>query len=239
MNKKRFKGKFSSDYNLLILAAPHYVDCQKKLGEILERHFSGQRKDKFNVLELGCGSGFTTEIILKANKRIFLTAVDNEPEMIKQAKKMLAKYIERKRVKITEADALDYVRKSPSALFDSFASGLTIHNFNFKYRKKLIAEIYRILKAGGIFVNMDRYAQDDMKVFKKGLEWQIGMYKKVFSELGKNDLIQKWIEHEDHDAKPDIIMKEKSAIADMRRAGFRHIKFAYRKKTYAILTAKK
>lgn len=239
MSKKRFKGKISTDYDLLLLAAPHYIACQRKLGKILKKHFAGQKAGKFNVLEMGCGNGFTTEIILKADKRIRLIAVDNEPEMIKQAKKRLAKFIKKKQVKIIKADALGYVKKSSSNRFDAFASALTIHNFNFRYRRKFIEEIYRLLKIGGIFVNMDRYAQDDSKIFKKGLDWQIGMYHKVFSKLGKNDLLEKWLEHEEHDARPDIIMKEKSAVADIKKAGFKNIRFVFRKRTYAILTAKK
>lgn len=229
----------SSDYDLLSLAAPHYIDCQRKLGEILKKHFAGLRTDKFNVLEIGCGNGFTSEIILKADERIRLIAVDNEPEMVKQAKQRLAKYVKTKKLKIIEADALDYVRKSSPNRFDAFASALTIHNFNFRYRKKLIKEIYRLLKSGGMFVNMDRYAHDDPKIFEKWVAWQIGMYRKVFHRLGKDDLINKWVEHEKYDSRLDVIMRKKAAIADMKKAGFKDIKFVYQKRTYSILTARK
>jgi len=86
---------------------------------------------------------------------------------------------------------------------------------------------------------MDRYAHDDSKIFKKWVDWQIGMYKKVFSKLKKEELISKWVEHEAHDSLPDVVMKMKPAIADMRKAGFKNIKFVYRKRTYSILMARK
>ncbi|MDI6777661.1 MAG: class I SAM-dependent methyltransferase [Patescibacteria group bacterium] len=237
MYKKRFKGKMSSEYNLIALAAPQYTDCEKEIGEILKKYFHGQRSNRFEILEIGCGSGFTSEIILKADRRIHLTAVDNEPKMIGQAKRKLAKYAKAKRVKIFRADALDFVKRLKSGNFDAFASALTIHNFNFKYRRKFLLEVYRSLKPGGLFINMDRYAHDDPKVFKEWLEWQIGMYKKVFSELGEDELIEQWVKHEAYDSRPDVIMKMKPALSDMKKAGFKNSKFVYRKRTYSVLTA--
>jgi tRNA (cmo5U34)-methyltransferase len=238
-NSKRFKGKMGAEYNLISLAAPHYSDCEHKLGEVIKKYFSGQKGGKINILEVGCGSGFTSEIILKADRRINLTAVDSEPEMIRQAKERLGKYIKAKRAIIVKADASDFAGNCLPGSFDAFASALTIHNLNFKSRKELIGQIYNLLRPNGLFANMDRYAHDDPKIFKKWVEWQIGMYRKVFSELGKDDLVKKWVEHEDYDSRPDVIMKKKDAVADMKRVGFKNISFVYKKKTYSILTAKK
>ncbi len=239
MSNKRFRGKMSEEYNLIALAAPQYTACEKKIGEVIKKYFSRQKSGRFDVLEIGCGSGFTSEIILKADKRIRLMAVDNESKMIRQAKRRLAKYVKAKRIKIFKADALDFVRKLQSGKFDAFASALTIHNFNFKYRRTFLKEVYRVLKPGGLFVNMDRYAHDDPKIFKGWLEWQIGMYKKVFSKLGKDELVKKWVEHEAYDSRPDVIMKMKPAVADMESAGFENIKFVFRKRTYSVLIARK
>ncbi len=239
MNEKRFKGKIGDEYDLIKSAQPQYAACEKKVGETLKKHFARRKGGKFDVLEIGCGSGFTSEIILKADKKIHLTAVDNEPKMIIQAKRRLANHIKARRVKIVKADALEFVKKATSAKFDAFVSALTIHNFNFKYRRRTIREIYRLLKPGGLFVNMDRYAHDDPKVFKKWLDWQIGMYKRVFPRLGKEELVEQWLEHEAYDSRPDIIMKMKPAVADMKSAGFENIKFVFRKRTYSVLIARK
>src|SRR4030042_4820297 len=233
--KKRFKGKMSEEYNLIALAAPQYTACERKLGEILKKHFSLQKSNRFDVLEVGCGSGVTSEIILKADKRIHLVAVDNELKMISQIKKKLVKHVGQKRVKIVKADALEYVKKIPSSNFDVFASALTIHNFSCKYRQKFLMEVYKLLKPGSLFVNMDRYAHDDPKIFKQWVGWQIGMYRKVFSKMGKPELVAQWIKHEEYDSRPVVILKMKPAVMGMKKAGFKNIKFVYRKKTYAIL----
>jgi len=236
---KRFKGKMSEEYGLIALAAPHYVDCQKKLGAVIKKYFSRRKGKKFDVLEIGCGSGVTSEIILKADKRIRIFAVDNEPEMIRQIKRKLANYVKSGRIKIIKTDALDFAKKSKSAEFDAFASALTIHNFKNKYRKQFLAEVFRLLKSEGLFINMDRYAHDNPKIFERWVDWQIGMYENIFPRLGEPELVKQWIAHEKYDSRPDVIMKMKSALADMKKAGFKNIKFTYRKKTYSILTARR
>lgn len=237
MANKRFKGKMGEKYGLIALAAPHYLNCERKLGEAVKQYFARKTGKKFSVLEIGCGSGITSEIVLRADKRIQLTAVDNEPEMIRQIKKRLAKYAKEKRVKIVKADALEYVKKIPSSSFEAFVSGLTIHNFKTAYRNKFMKNVYRLLKPEGLFANMDRYAHDNPKVFAEWTKWQIGMYKKVFSKLNQPDLIKRWIDHEKYDARSDVIMKLKPAIIEMKRIGFKDAKVVYRKKTYLVLTA--
>ncbi len=237
MNNKRFQGKMGAKYGLIALAAPHYLDCQRKLGETVKKYFSRKAGKKFNVLEIGCGSGVTSEIFFKSDKRIHLTAVDNEPEMIRQIKKKLEGYVKNQKVRIFKADALDFVSKCPAEKFDAFVSGLTIHNFKTVYRNKFMKNVYRLLKPKSLFANMDRYAHDNPKVFAEWTKWQIGMYKKVFSELKQPDLIKRWIDHEKYDARPDVIMKLKPAVLDMKKIGFKDIKVVYRKKTYSVLAA--
>jgi len=237
MKQKRFKSKIGQEYNLVILTIPYFEKFQAKIGQTIKNYFKNSPLKEIKILEIGCGPGNTTEIVLNADKRIKAVTIDNEPIMLKQAKKNLARYLTEKRVKVIKDDALNFISGLPDNSFTVFASGLTIHNFNKNYREKLLQEIYRILKPKGLFINADRYAFDDQKKFQQVLNWQIRQYKKVFSNLNKPDLLKEWMAHEEDDKKPEIIMKEKVAINQMKKIGFKNIKIIFRQKIHAVLVA--
>lgn len=239
MKKYKFGGKIGEGYDLLVLAIPYFKEFENSVGKTIKNRLSGSARKIINVLEIGCGTGKTTEIILKSCPKIKIVAVDNEPVMLKQAKSNLKNYIRKGRVKLINKDALDFLKGLPDNSYDIFASALTLHNFNKAYRRKLLAEVYRTLRKGGFFVNADRYASDNKNKFKKALEWQIRQYKEKFSKIDRHDLIEEWIAHEKLDKKPSVIMKEKVSINQMKAIGFKNMKIIYRKTNHAILVAEK
>ena len=64
--------------------------------------FSGVTK----LIEVGCGVGAQTEILLERFPHLHIHGVDAAPEQIKRAKERLAKPIKEKRVELVVADAL-------------------------------------------------------------------------------------------------------------------------------------
>jgi tRNA (cmo5U34)-methyltransferase len=201
----------------------------------LQKEFEHSPLLRINVLEIGTGTGQTSLEILKADPRIRLWSVDNERKMLEAAKIYLAEYAQSSRLEFIENDALSYLKKNSSRKFDGVVTSLTLHNFEKHYREKVLQQIFRILKVGGVFVNADKYIQDNMNIFQKEYKWQIQQFEKISDKKKR----MAWIKHYETDIKPEIIMKEKESIETSKKIGFRNIKISKRIHLEALLTAKK
>ena len=232
MKNKRFHGKIGEDFEISALAWPHY----KKLQEIL---VSKVVYIKGEALEIGCGPGNVTRMILNSNPKLSVLAIDNEPIMIRQAIKNLKEYIDKKKVKIVEADALDFLKKSPENRFDLIFSALTIHNFKKDYRHKVLVQIYRKLKKRGIFINLDKYVVSSKSMHNANKKWQFKKIQEGFTRIGRKDLLDEWINHYLEDEHPQVVMSEDKSKKEMEKIGFREIKVKYRKHMEAILSVTK
>ena len=239
MQQKRFHGKSGEEYELFKLACPHYDNLQSKLSKFIKQHFKNSKQSKIRALEIGCGPGYTTVHIISSDDRIIITAVDNEQVMINQAKVCLEYYIQKGRVKLVQKDALDYLRQVQSKSFDVFASGFTLHNFEKKYRNQILKEIYRVLKQGGLFINADKYARDNVKEHNRDLKWQLTQFEKTYVPVGRADLVEEWSKHYLEDNNLEVMMKEKDTINEMRDLGYIQIKTIFRKHMEAIIKATK
>jgi len=235
MKLKRFAGRLGKEYALFKRACPYYDTLQQAVGNEIKKHYKKRVQKIIRVIEIGCGTGGTTTIIIESDPRVRVIAIDNEKSMIEQARHNLAKYAEKGRLKIVEGDSLRILQETPADSCDVVASALTIHNFEKNYRLKLLLEAYRILKKGGLFVNSDKYLSDEKQKRKAIREWQF----KQYAKLKDKRLINAWMAHDLEDEKPDRIMKEKEAIKQIAKAGFGEIKITFRKKMHATISAVK
>ncbi len=239
MEDKRFHGKAGEEYNLFKLACPHFEELENKLGKVIREQFQNKNISEIKVLEIGCGPGYTSLIILDADKRTKIVAVDNEPVMVEQAKEILKEFIDHGRVQLIEDDALEFLKKQSSDSFDVFASGFTLHNLPNDFREKVLKEICRVLKSEGIFVNADKYALNNESEHRKSLNWQLQQFKEKYSQINRSDLIEEWTKHYLQDDKTNIIMRESDSIKSMNGIGFKDIKILFRKQMDAVLFARK
>lgn len=96
--------------------------------------------EKFKVLQLGLGTGALTKFSHYLNKTISVTALDINPAVIIASRVMFDLPVESKRIKIIQADALDYVldpknHKKQNViqvdLYDGSASGPALNSKEF------------------------------------------------------------------------------------------------------------
>ncbi len=225
----RFQGNVGQEYGLFMLVCPHYMEMRKLVGDTI----ADNNCDR--ILEIGCGSGYTTSEILLTNPHSNIIAIDNEPVMIKKAEISLDDYVREGQVEFIEADALLYLQSLESESFDAFVSGFTMHNFRKDYRNELLSEAYRVLRRGGLFVNADKYAKYNIEEHKKDLELRLDKIKSVFKNIERNDLQEEWIKHYLEDENHNVIQREEKSIREMQELGFRHLEFTYRHEMEAIL----
>jgi tRNA (cmo5U34)-methyltransferase len=229
----RFSGKLGTEYELFTKAYPHYLEFQKTIANSIKKG----NQEIFKALEVGTGPGETTEVFATIFPKANIICVDNEKVMLEQAKENLEKF--GKRISFVMSDALTSLKSIESNSLDVFFSGFTLHNFDQKYRKEFLKEIFRVLKKGGFFVNGDKYALDDLHERHKAFNWSIQRYLDVYPKNGRDDLCYDWIVHMGEDENPNKIMVESKSIKEMKDIGFRNLEITYRKYMEAVLFAEK
>lgn len=188
MNKveKRFADKIGAEYALFPLAAPHYEEFQGLVAEISAIHTSKVAP----VLEIGCGTGLTTQQLHRRRPTLPITAIDLEEVMIAQAKVAVID----QRVSFVCADALEFLKTQPDDSYGRVITVFCLHNTPPEYRSAVFMEIGRILKKGGIIVVGDKIAQDDVLEHWQALREQIDAFA-VFQTTEYPELQAEWTEH--------------------------------------------
>ena len=109
------------------------------------------------VLEIGCGRGVGTQIILERFGAAEVHAFDLDPDMVARARRRLARYpAERVRVGVGDAARIDAPAASYDAVFDF---GIIHHISDWR---RAVAEVRRVLRPGGrfFFEEVTRHALD-------------------------------------------------------------------------------
>ena len=111
---------------------------------LLER--MGGRVDGLHVLEIGCGRGVGTQLILERFGAAHVHAFDLDPDMVERARRRLARHpAERVRLTTGDASAIDAADASFDAVFDF---GIIHHVPEWR---RAVSEVARVLKPGGRF----------------------------------------------------------------------------------------
>lgn len=234
----RFAGLTGKAYDLMILAHPHFPELQKKIGGLLSNPECFDQDRPLKVLEIGCGDGYTTRLILSCRDKLFLTAIDNEPVMIEGASTSIESMTHQNKVMLVEADALVFLQNVSQGEFDAVVSAMTYHNWHVDYRHNVLREIHRVLRSGGFIINADKYFKDPWD-HNRALKLRISKYFEVFTRLNRYDILEEWVLHELEDANPDRLMPANEATAFLERVGFKNIEIFGRASLEAVLYAHK
>lgn len=236
LQENLFTGPIAGEYDLLRLMCPNAATLARRIGE----YIGAWRPNKtLTGFEIGCGTGICTLGLLAARDNLQLTAVDSAPQMLDQARVNLADYIEAGRLSLVEQDALTALRSLPDASVDFVASNYAIHNFEDDYRAKTLAEIFRVLTPGGMFINGDRYAIDDRNAHLLDAQNIVRGWFKLFHQIDRLDLLEDWIVHLMSDESPSIIMYYTPSLEQLRRIGFSDVSVDFRDGVDTLIRATK
>lgn len=230
---KRFSNNLGKEYELFKLAIPYHDLFQNNIINIIESYYPNS--DRVNVLEIGFGSGISSETLLNKNQKYSLVSIDNEPIMLNLAENKLKNVLNKKFI-LKTIDALTYLKSQPDNSLDVIFSVWVIHNIQKDERDKIIKEIYRVLKPGGIFVNGDKIAIENLEIHKEDLGWQLKQFD-LFDQIGRSDLKREWVQHYLEDERPGIIFTETEARYLLEKYNFEKFYFIDRNHLDVILVA--
>ncbi|MGM3306817.1 class I SAM-dependent methyltransferase [Anabaena sp. WFMT] len=130
------------------------------------------------ILDLCCGSGQTTEFLVKLSQNV--TGLDASPLSLQRARRNVpnAAYVE------AFAENMPFVDN----LFDVIHTSAALHEMQPEQLRKIIQEVYRVLKPGGVFTLVDFHPPTN-PIFWTGLSVFFWLFETETAwELLKTDL---------------------------------------------------
>nr|WP_221383100.1 class I SAM-dependent methyltransferase [Actinoplanes polyasparticus] len=110
------------------------------------RRLGGSLPTGAGVLEIGCGPGYGTRLILEQFGAAHVDAIDLDPAMIARARRRLAPFGDRVRLEVGDAAAL---RTVADAGYDAVFDFAIIHHI--PDWRSAVGEVARVLRPGGRF----------------------------------------------------------------------------------------
>lgn len=114
-------------------------------------------KEPKKIMDLGCGNGFLAEILLRTYSNAKAICIDHSAPMIEQAKLHMAPYKNRCELHIGDFSQ-QIERYAETNSVDVIVSGYAIHHLPHDMKKTLYTNIYKLLRPGGIFINIEHTA---------------------------------------------------------------------------------
>jgi len=114
------------------------------------------------VLDIGCGGGKCISLFAQSNPEVMVFGIDTSSEMIAMAEKINRKFIEQGRVKLYEGSVS--VLPFEDSFFNLVVACESIHFW--PDLEKDLDEVARVLKPGGHFLVLNRYARNKKEAEK-------------------------------------------------------------------------
>ncbi|KMQ52204.1 SAM-dependent methyltransferase [Chitinispirillum alkaliphilum] len=139
--------------------SPHYDEnWLNHLRDVTERLLLNlPDRDLKTIADLGCGTGFTTEIISARYPKARITGIDISKGMIEIARERTGE-----QVSYCVDDMLNWLRMQESEKFDLVVSAWSM---GYSYPAKIFREVSRVLKKGGCFLFVVNFSDTLQPVF--------------------------------------------------------------------------
>ena len=170
------------------------------------------------VMDLGCGNGFLSEVILRSFPNASSILLDHSEPMIQAAQHHMRAFSDR--CEIILGDFSDSILKyaEPNSV-DCIVSGFAIHHLTHEKKKQLYKDIYSLLTDGGIFINIEHTASATPEIER--------LYDELFIDHltihNKRDREEVAIEYFNRPDKDDNILERVDIQVNwLREIGFKH-----------------
>ena len=201
------------------------VPQYKKQHEIIYDLLPAHNKKEFRVLDLGCGNGALSKLVLKKLPNAHVTGFDLTPKMLESYVENLSEY--RGRYELIQGD---YRFDSIGSNYDIVLAGLTLQHMTWGQRKDFYRLIHDILTSKGSFILNDIIIDEDWDTRKE----QYDNWKQFIKSNGEDP--QYWYEKHKHKDYPVTLEDHTKWLED---AGFSKVECHWRYYNFAITSANK
>lgn len=192
---------------------PYGID-QVQIAVRLMRHF-GVAPRRF--IDLGCGDGYLARVVLNANPGAQAILVDHSDAMLERARKAMQPY---PAVQLLHKDLADPLLSwaEPQSV-ELVIAGYSIHHLPHERKHSLYREIFAVLKAGGMFINIEHVASASPRVEALWGEIFIDL---ITENTGKPRAQVAEEYHTRPDKKDNILLPVDTQVEWLRQIGFAH-----------------
>lgn len=205
------------------LAIPFYKEMHNEISNFLN---IGIKSPK--ILDLGCGTGVTTSVLLDFYPQAKVIAIDLFDEMLNRAKKRLVNYTEQ----ITYIQG-DFRKIDWESNIDICISSLALHHILPYEKNQLFDKIYKTLSDDGIFIMIDWTKFNSNNIQKKAFE---NAEKHADKSVTNKQIVEAWTYHWENINIPDTV---EDLIEWLKNSEFRNVNCVFRYYGLAMIIAEK
>ena len=214
--------------------ADNYDRARRKLVPCFDDFYSTalellpfKAEDKFEVLDLGAGTGILSGMIAEEFPKSRLTLFDVTPEMLMIAKARLKPL--GKRVRFVTAD---FAKDAGTKTYDAVVSALAIHHLPDSGKRHLFGDVFKYLTPGGVFINADQVAGDTAAIDRHARErWMAHARELKIAEKDLTAALERM--------KQDLPSTVGQQLFWLRETGFLDVACSYRNLIFAVLSGVK
>ncbi len=230
------KTEFSRNY---LEKADIYIVERRRMFSILSSFISHflSSSDSKRLLDLGCGDGVLSEVLMQENGSLSATLLDGSGDMLEKARNRLNKFKDIRYViasfqELFEKDILD-------ERYTLIVSSMAIHHLTLAEKIMLFKKVHALLEDNGYFVNIDVVLPPtealDQWYMKLWQEWM----NTAKSALGLEDepcvnIIERYKDLEEN--KPDTLESQLTALKEI---GFREVDCFYKYGIFSVYGGKR
>jgi tRNA (cmo5U34)-methyltransferase len=123
--------------------------------DVIRRLLARHERPIERFLDIGCGAGAMSELVLGSLPGSETVLVDFSEPMLERAAAALAGHAGRWQAVRGDLNDPAWRDALPAGRYDAIFSGLAIHHLPSERKRTLFAELLGLLEPGGMFVNMD------------------------------------------------------------------------------------
>lgn len=195
---------------------PYYQEQHTLLLDLI----SFEKSDRFKALDLGCGTGILSHLILQNFPQSTVVSLDMAENMLAACQKNLLAYKERSILQLGNFAADDL-----GSGYDLVVSGLAIHHLDNDAKQNLFQRLFKSMNSGGILLIRDVVTGATAKLTQQYEQ----LWRNYIKANGEDDRywFQKYLED-------DIPASVEDQMQWLKEAGFTEVGCHWRYLNFAI-----